>query len=215
MDTTHAAPRHPPQPVTLRRMPVVPSKPHPLLSFAWTPMQTPATSFSSLTLAAAGCDASASRSAIWLRRRWRLRAMSEYPCWNGNSEVQQRILSGRADANIRFDDLRLFLLRLGFVERGRGSSAQIRNRHLLEQRRRRFCGRGAGASLMCGPRRHAGGGAGTDHPSGGIVARNRAGVRRPHSGTEGRARDAGMTNSRTSLPAIDSPPPPETFDRAH
>ena len=34
-----------------------------------------------------------------------------------NDELRQRILSGRADANIRFDDLRLFLLRLGFVER--------------------------------------------------------------------------------------------------
>ena len=40
---------------------------------------------------------------------------------NRNDELRQRILSGRADANIRFDDLRLFLLRLGFVERVRGS----------------------------------------------------------------------------------------------
>ena len=36
---------------------------------------------------------------------------------NRNDELRQRILSGRADAHIRFDDLRLFLLRLGFVER--------------------------------------------------------------------------------------------------
>ena len=35
-------------------------------------------------------------------------------------ELRQRILSARSDANIRFDDLRLFLLRLGFVERVRG-----------------------------------------------------------------------------------------------
>ena len=40
---------------------------------------------------------------------------------NRNDELRQRILSGRTDANIRFDDLRLFLLRLGFVERVRGS----------------------------------------------------------------------------------------------
>ena len=40
---------------------------------------------------------------------------------NRNDELRQRILSGRADANIRFDGLRLFLLRLGFVERARGS----------------------------------------------------------------------------------------------
>ena len=30
-------------------------------------------------------------------------------------------MSGRSDANIRFNDLRMFLLRLGFVERVRGS----------------------------------------------------------------------------------------------
>ena len=35
--------------------------------------------------------------------------------------IRQRVLSGRSDANIRFDDLRTFLLRLGFVERVRGS----------------------------------------------------------------------------------------------
>lgn len=33
----------------------------------------------------------------------------------------QRVLSGRADANIRFNDLRRLLVRLGFVERIRGS----------------------------------------------------------------------------------------------
>ena len=38
-----------------------------------------------------------------------------------NPEIRQRILSGRSDANIRFNDLRLFLLRSGFVERVRGS----------------------------------------------------------------------------------------------
>ena len=33
----------------------------------------------------------------------------------------ERVLSGRADANIRFDDLRNLLARLGFDERSRGS----------------------------------------------------------------------------------------------
>ena len=33
----------------------------------------------------------------------------------------ERVLSGRADANIRFDDLRNLLARLGFEERSRGS----------------------------------------------------------------------------------------------
>ena len=40
---------------------------------------------------------------------------------NRHGNLRQRILSGRSDANIRFDDLRHFLLRLGFVERARGS----------------------------------------------------------------------------------------------
>ena len=40
---------------------------------------------------------------------------------NRGDDLRQRILSGRSDANIRFDDLRLFLLRLGFAERVRGS----------------------------------------------------------------------------------------------
>ena len=38
-----------------------------------------------------------------------------------NDELRQSILSGRSDANIRFDDLCTFLLRLGFRERVRGS----------------------------------------------------------------------------------------------
>ena len=40
---------------------------------------------------------------------------------NHNNELLQRILSGRSDASIRFDDLRLLLLRMGFIERVRGS----------------------------------------------------------------------------------------------
>ncbi|MCY4581747.1 MAG: type II toxin-antitoxin system HicA family toxin [Chloroflexi bacterium] len=45
----------------------------------------------------------------------------------------QRILSGRADANIRFDDLRRLLLRLGFVERGRGSHHTFRREGVRER----------------------------------------------------------------------------------
>ena len=48
-------------------------------------------------------------------------------------ELQQRILSGRADANIRFDDLRLFLLRWGFVERVRGSHHVFRKEGVPER----------------------------------------------------------------------------------
>ena len=50
-----------------------------------------------------------------------------------NRELQQRILSGRADANIRFDDLRLFLLRWGFVERVRGSHHVFRKEGVPER----------------------------------------------------------------------------------
>jgi hypothetical protein len=38
-----------------------------------------------------------------------------------SSKDFERVLSGRADANIRFDDLRNLLARLGFEERSRGS----------------------------------------------------------------------------------------------
>ena len=34
-----------------------------------------------------------------------------------NDELMRRILSGRSDANVRFDDLRRLLSRLGFIER--------------------------------------------------------------------------------------------------
>ena len=47
--------------------------------------------------------------------------MSRISPMTSNPEIRQRILSGRSDANIRFNDLRLFLLRSGFVERVRGS----------------------------------------------------------------------------------------------
>ena len=38
-----------------------------------------------------------------------------------DDRLRQRILDGRSNANIRFDALRGLLLRLGFVERVRGS----------------------------------------------------------------------------------------------
>jgi len=38
-----------------------------------------------------------------------------------DDELMRRILSGRSDANVRFDDLRRLLSRLGFIERIRGS----------------------------------------------------------------------------------------------
>ena len=48
-------------------------------------------------------------------------------------ELRQRILSGRSDANIRFDELRAFLLRLGFVERVRGSHHIFRKEGIRER----------------------------------------------------------------------------------
>ena len=50
-----------------------------------------------------------------------------------DDRLRQRILSGRSDANIRFDDLRLFLLRLGFVERLRGSHHIFRQEGIRER----------------------------------------------------------------------------------
>ena len=52
---------------------------------------------------------------------------------NPNDGLRERILSGRSDANFRFDDLRLFLLRLGFVERVRGSHHIFRKEGVREQ----------------------------------------------------------------------------------
>ena len=43
-----------------------------------------------------------------------------------NLRLLTRILAGGADANIRFDDLRGLLKRLGFVERIRGSHHRFR-----------------------------------------------------------------------------------------
>ncbi len=52
---------------------------------------------------------------------------------NRNDRLRQGILSGRADANIRFDTLRLFLLRLGFVERVRVSHHVFRKEGVRER----------------------------------------------------------------------------------
>ena len=49
-----------------------------------------------------------------------------------NEDLRQRISSARSDANIRFDDLRLFLLRLGGVERVRGSHHIFRKEGVRE-----------------------------------------------------------------------------------
>ena len=49
------------------------------------------------------------------------------------SELRQSILSGQSDANIRFDDLRYFLLRLGFAERVRGSHHIFRKEGVRER----------------------------------------------------------------------------------
>ena len=50
-----------------------------------------------------------------------------------HDRLRQRVLSGRSDANIRFDDLRWFLLRLGFVERVRGSHHIFRQDGIRER----------------------------------------------------------------------------------
>lgn len=46
--------------------------------------------------------------------------------------MRQRILSGRSDAGIRFDDLRSYLLQLGFAERVRGSHHVFRREGVPE-----------------------------------------------------------------------------------
>jgi predicted RNA binding protein YcfA (HicA-like mRNA interferase family) len=38
-----------------------------------------------------------------------------------HDKLLEQVLSGRSDANIRFEDLRTLLLALGFIERTRGS----------------------------------------------------------------------------------------------
>lgn len=45
----------------------------------------------------------------------------------------QRILAGRSDANLRFDDLRALLRELGFIERVRGSHHIFRREGVTER----------------------------------------------------------------------------------
>ena len=49
-----------------------------------------------------------------------------------DDDLRQRILSGRSDANIRFEQLRSFLLRLGFTERVRGGHHIFRREGVRE-----------------------------------------------------------------------------------
>ena len=49
-----------------------------------------------------------------------------------DDRLRLRILDGRSDANIRFDGLRRYLLRLGFVERVRGSHHVFRKTGVRE-----------------------------------------------------------------------------------
>ena len=50
-----------------------------------------------------------------------------------DDNLRRRILSGRSDANIRFNDLCTFLLHLGFVERVRGSHHIFRKEGVRER----------------------------------------------------------------------------------
>ena len=48
-------------------------------------------------------------------------------------KVRERVLSGRADANIDFEDLRQLLSTLGFVERIKGSHHSFRKEGVFEK----------------------------------------------------------------------------------
>ena len=43
-------------------------------------------------------------------------------------KMRRKILDGKSDANINFEDLRKFLVNLGFVERIKGSHRQLSKR---------------------------------------------------------------------------------------
>ncbi len=49
------------------------------------------------------------------------------------SRLYRRIIAGRSDANIRFDDLRTLLRRLGFAERVRGSHHTFRKPGVVDK----------------------------------------------------------------------------------
>jgi predicted RNA binding protein YcfA (HicA-like mRNA interferase family) len=50
-----------------------------------------------------------------------------------NEKTLEQILSGRSDANIRFQDLRTLLLAIGFAERTRGSHHTFAKAGIEEQ----------------------------------------------------------------------------------
>ena len=52
---------------------------------------------------------------------------------NRDDNLRQRILGGQSDVNIRVNDLRMFLLRLGFVEQVRGSHHIFRKGDVRER----------------------------------------------------------------------------------
>ena len=52
---------------------------------------------------------------------------------NRHERLLRRILGGRSDANIRFDELRALMLYLGFDERIRGSHHVYRRRGISEK----------------------------------------------------------------------------------
>ena len=48
-------------------------------------------------------------------------------------KLRQKILSGKSDVNINFEDLRRFLVNLGFVERIKGSHHSYRKEGIAEK----------------------------------------------------------------------------------
>ena len=50
-----------------------------------------------------------------------------------SEQLLQRILGGRSDANVRFDDMRGLLRNLGFTERVRGSHHIFRREGVAER----------------------------------------------------------------------------------
>lgn len=48
-------------------------------------------------------------------------------------KIRQKILDGKSDANINFEDLRNLLLNLGFVERIKGSHHSYRKEEIIEK----------------------------------------------------------------------------------
>ena len=50
-----------------------------------------------------------------------------------SDKVRESVLGGQADANIRFDDLRRLLIRLGFAERIKGSHHIFRKTGVRER----------------------------------------------------------------------------------